>query len=121
MATPVPEIETGEMNFKLTELQKPLYLKQVCRDPTWDFAKTIGFIIASILFIYTLGNEMYWLGARSGQPTPAPPAVAAQSVTPVAPTTTPSSQPRWSSYADCQRAYVLTLRRDPEGACDNLK
>ncbi len=128
MPTPTPAVvppppsptdsETGEMEFELSRLKKPLRLKQVCRDPTWDRAKLIGFVIGSILFVYVLGNEMYRWGTR--QVPAAPAATVQQQVVPPVQQVAPTPQPQWNTYVDCQRYFVLTVRRDPEGMCDSL-
>ena len=113
----------GRMVFQLKKLDQPLGLEQVTRDPKWDAFKTyFGVCIGGFCFMaWVVFLSFQW--GRAGQTTLVPTAV--QSVAtpvalpPVQQNTAP--QPQWSSYADCQRHYVLTLRQDPEGACDSFK
>lgn len=112
------------MTFSVQQLPQPLLLDQAVLDPTWNNFKTFMVVLGGILFFWVFGEKMFLLGKMvQGQSTPAPTAIT-QPATPVAPVLIQQNtapQPKWSSYADCQRAYVLTLRRDPEGACDTLK
>ena len=92
-------------------------------DPTWNKFKTFMVILGGILFFWVLGEKMFLLGRMVEQRVPVTQVATVQSVVappPVQQNTAAPQQPQWSSYADCQRAYVLTLRQDPEGACDSL-
>ena len=120
-ATPATPLRgrRGQMTFSLQRLPEPLLLDQAVLDPTWNKFKTFmvclgGFAVLSWLVFggYSCGRS-----AVSYQAPASAPSVATQPATPVA----PPQQPQWKSYADCQRGYVLTLRQDPEGACDYLK
>ena len=116
----------GKVVFQLKKLAQPLELEQDTIDHKWNVFKTFmvwigGFLFlgATVLFGVLITLAVLWLSgvfsSASVTPTTTPVAVV-QPATPVAPT-----QPQWNSYADCQRAYVLTLRQDPEGACDSFK
>lgn len=101
--TTAPRGRSGRMTFSLQRLPEPLLLEQDVVDPTWHRAMLIGFVIASIVVPALIGYVGYRMGASG------------ESTSTVAP-----SAIHWKTYADCQRAYVLTLRQDPEGACDSL-
>ena len=102
------------MTFSLQRLPEPLILDQVTRDPAWDKFKTVMVVLGGLAILAWLSFISFSRGVYNSQSVMAvPPPVTAPS---------PTANPfQWSSYADCQRHYVLTLGRDPEGACDNLK
>lgn len=129
-----PTDRRGHMIFSQQRLAKPLILEQVTLDPTWNWFKTVMVFVGGISVFLIFGTLMFWAGEWrstrvSGASVPAPVAITQPApapltaVTPVAPPvqSQPDSQPQWSSYADCQRHYVLTLGQDPEGACDSFK
>lgn len=60
------------MTFNVQRLPEPLLLEQAVLDPTWNMAKTIGFVIAAILVFWVFGEKMFLLGSRS---VPAPTAI----------------------------------------------
>lgn len=121
----------GEMRFELRRLSQPLELRQVTLDPTWNSFKTVMVFVGGILFLLFVWLSAFAIGFnRASQeattkpttvvvtPQPAPPPV--QQV-PTAPEPEVAKVPQMSSFAKCQRHYVLVLHRDPEGACDHLK
>lgn len=103
--TTTPAGRTGKLTVSALRLSSPVIMEQDVVDTTWHKAMKIGFIIACFVVPGLIGYVGYRVGA-SGQPAP---------VVAPAPVAT-----HWRSYADCQRAYVLTLHQDPEGACDSL-
>ena len=125
----------GDMDFQLQSLDQPLRLRQVARDPMWDRAKTIGFVVAAVLVFVVFGTLMYIWGAsnRSMQSS----AVVSQSApsgqlqpvhqsTPTRTTTNrhqssvvqpPTSQP---TYRDCMFSYG-ERRELADGRCDHLQ
>lgn len=123
-ATPAtsPRGRRGQMTFSLQRLPEPLILDQVVLDPKWNQFKTfmvwIGgflFLATTVLFGVFLTLATLWLFGGLSKSDGSPAAIQ-QNTAPQQP-----SSPQWKSYADCQRAYVLTLRQDPEGVCDHLK
>lgn len=141
-AAPVPPVTTptsppparpmgrrGRMTFRVQRLPEPLLLDQDTIDPRYNEFRSWTMIIAIIGVLASLlggGILLGWWLNYTPSTAPAPPysAPAPSAVsTPVAPPVQlqQDSQPQWSSYADCQRHYVLTLHQDPEGDCDSLK
>lgn len=102
----------GRMTFSVQRLPQPLLLDQAVLDPTWNTFKTVMVILGGIAILAWLSFGSYICGKSS---------VSSQVPTASAPAPAPTAGPQWSSYADCQRHFVLTVRRDPEGACDSFK
>lgn len=112
-----PRGTRGQLTVSQQRLAEPLILEQAVLDPTWNTFKTVMVFLGGIAILAWLTFGGYSCG-RSSVSYQAPAAAPAPAAT--SGSTVPAAQPQWSSYADCQRAYVLILRRDPEGACDNL-
>ncbi len=124
-ARPTPGGRKGQMTFGLSKLTEPLILQQDTIEHKWNMFKTVMVFLGGIAILAWLSFVSFVGGwSAAGHQTLATPSIAAQPATsvvsPVQQNTAPP-QPQWSSYADCQRHYVLTLRRDPEGACDSFK
>ena len=124
-ARPTPGGRKGQMTFGLSKLTEPLILQQDTIEHKWNMFKTVMVFLGGIAILAWLSFVSFVGGwSAAAHQTLATPSIAVQPATPVAlppvqQNTAP--QPQWGSYADCQRAYVLTLRQDPEGACDYLK
>ena len=120
----------GHLTFSQQRLAEPLILEQDTIDPTYNRFRGWTMYIATISVFVIFGTLMFWMGewrstSSSGASVPASvaivqPAMPVVSPPPVQQNTAPQ-QPRWYSYADCQRHYVLELGLDPEGVCDSFK
>lgn len=127
-AAQVPPVATQTPTPILTGCND--YLSRCC----WNWFKMVMVFVGGIFFLLFLGGGMFFVGWKLNAPASSvmvPVVVTQPATTPPVATLvvpTPTVQPQqksqteqWGSYADCQRYYVLTIGRDPEGACDSLK
>lgn len=106
-------VRTPRTTPATTPCQTPTQLSSF--DWRWLLVPVVlWFCFASALAISQWAGSTGSMGDATPPPAvhPAPPPATLGGV---------QEKPKWDSYADCQRHYVLTLRVDPEGVCDDLK